>query len=116
MLRTFNAFLVIAVLVAGFFLYSLEHSIRKEEREIARIETRISYERETIKLLSAEWNSLTRPERLQSLAEQYLKLKNTTPDQFITRAEIAQRVPAEPQVRLEEKGKDAIGDILKAME
>ena len=116
MLRTFNACLVVTVLVVAFILYSLEHSIRKTEREIARLDSRISYERETIKLLSAEWNSLTRPERLQKLAEEHLGLKTTSADQFISRAEIAVRVPAEPYVRLEEKGKDAIGDILKAME
>ena len=30
--------------------------------------------------------------------------------------ELAARIPAEPPVKLEEQGKDPIGDILKAME
>lgn len=116
MLRILNACLVIAALVSAFVLYSLEHSTRGTEREIARIQSDMALERETIKLLTAEWSNLTRPERLQQLAEEYLDLKKITADQFIAEAEIAARVPNEPQVKLEQKGKDPIGDILKAME
>jgi cell division protein FtsL len=115
-LRLLNACLVIAALVSAFVLYSLEHAIRGTERQIATLEAAIAQERETMKLLTAEWSNLTRPERLQHLAEQYLELKKITADQFIAEREIAARVPNEPQVKLEQKGKDPIGDILKAME
>jgi cell division protein FtsL len=116
MLRIFNACLVITALVSAFILYSLEHATRRTEREIAKTEAAIAQERETINLLTAEWSNLTRPERLQKLSEQYLDLKKITADQFISERDIAARVPSEPQVKLEEKGKDTIGDILKAME
>ena len=116
MLRIFNAILVIAVLVSAFVLYSLEHAIRGEERAIAKLETQIANERETIALLNAEWSNLTRPERLQVLADKHLGLKPVLPDQYVSTSELAARVPAEPVMKLEEKGKDTIGDILKAME
>ena len=116
MLRAFNACLVLAVLSAAYVLYSLEHSIRGVERQIARSNTAITNERETIGLLSAEWSSLVRPERLQRLAEQHLKLKRISPDQFAKINELPTRIPEEPPVKLEAEGKDAIGDILKAME
>lgn len=116
MLRAFNACLVLAVLSAAYVLYSLEHSIRGIERQISRSNAAIANEKETIGLLNAEWSSLIRPERLQRLAEQHLKLKHISPDQFVKINELAARIPAEPQVKLEEQGKDAIGDILKAME
>ncbi|WP_119392575.1 cell division protein FtsL [Taklimakanibacter lacteus] len=115
-IRTFNACLVLAVLCAAYVLYSLEHSIRGVERQIARSQGAIANEKETIGLLGAEWSSLIRPERLQRLAEQHLTLKRISPDQFVRIDELAARVPAEPPVKLEEAGKDAIGDILKAME
>ena len=115
-LRTFNACLVLAVLCAAYVLYSLEHSIRRVERQIARTQGAITNEKETISLLNAEWSSLIRPERLQRLAEQHLSLKRISPDQFAKVNELAERVPAEPPVKLEAEGKDAIGDILKAME
>jgi cell division protein FtsL len=115
-LRFLNACLVVTALGSAFILYSLEHATRRTEREIAKTQAEIAQERETIKLLTAEWSNLTRPERLQRLAEQYLDLKKITAGQFIAERDIAARVPSEPQVKLEEKGKDTIGDILKAME
>lgn len=116
MLRLFNACLVVTALVSAFILYSLEHATRRTEREIAKSQADIAQERETIKLLNAEWSNLTRPERLEELAAKYLKLKRPTADQFINERELASRVPAEPQIKLEKQGTDPIGDILKAME
>jgi cell division protein FtsL len=116
MLRAFNAVLVLAVLSAAYVLYSLEHSIRGVERQIARSNAAIVDEKETIGLLNAEWSSLVRPERLQRLSDEHLKFKRISPDQFVKIDELAARIPAEPPVKLEENGKDAIGDILKAME
>jgi cell division protein FtsL len=116
MLRFLNACLVISVLASAFMLYSLEHATRRTEREIKKIQSGMASERENIKLLTAEWSNLTRPERLQQLAEEYLDLKKVTADQFIAERDIAARVPSEPQVQLEKTGKDPIGDILKAME
>jgi hypothetical protein len=43
-------------------------------------------------------------------------MKSVTQLQLIEESELATRVPAEPIVKLEENGKDPIGDILKAME
>ena len=114
--KFFNACLVLAVLVSAFFLYSLEHSMRGYEREIAKLKSGISEERESIKVLGAEWSSLTRPDRLQKLAQENLKLQTVTASQFVSESELAEKVPAEPIIMLEEKGKDVIGDILKEMQ
>ena len=111
-----NACLMLAVLVSGFVLYSLEHSTRGLERSIAKLQRDISEERESIKVLGAEWSSLTRPDRLQKLAQENLKLQTVTASQFVSEDELAERVPAEPIIMLEEKGKDVIGDILKEMQ
>ncbi len=114
--KFFNACLVLAVLVSAFFLYSLEHSTRSHERQIAKLKSGISEERESIKVLGAEWSSLTRPDRLQKLAQENLKLQTVTAPQFVSESELAEKVPAEPIIMLEEKGKDVIGDILKEMQ
>ena len=114
--KFFNACLVLTVLVSAFFLYSLEHSTRGLERNISKLQTDILEERESIKVLGAEWSSLARPDRLQKLAQENLKLKTVTASQFVNESELAERVPAEPLIMLEEKGKDVIGDILKEMQ
>jgi cell division protein FtsL len=114
--KFFNACLVLTVLISAFFLYSLEHATRGYERQVASLKGRIQDERESIKLLNAEWASLTRPDRLQKLAQDHLMLKTVAATQFVTEAELAQRVPQEPITMLNEKGKDPIGDILKDMQ
>ena len=114
--KFFNAILVVTVLVSGFLLYSLEHSTRGIERDIARLERQISGSREEIKLLDAEWSSLTRPDRLQRLAEQHLKLQTIQARQIVKIGELGARVPPEPIVKLEAQGRDPIGDILLKMQ
>lgn len=111
-----NAVLVMAVLVSGFMLYSLEHATRGTERQIARTEASITNEREQIKLLSAEWSSLIRPDRLQALAQEHLKLQPIASEQIVKAEDLGARVPAEPQVKLEAKGEDPIGVILEKMQ
>lgn len=114
--KFFNALLVLTVLVSGFVLYSLEHATRGIEREIAGIHRAIAAERESIKLLNAEWSSLTRPDRLQRLAEQHLKLQTLRAQQIVKLEELALKVPPEPIIKLEEQDKDPIGDILGKMQ
>ena len=111
-----NAILVLTVLVSGFMLYSLEHATRGTEREIAKLQSGIADEHEQIKLLNAEWSSLTRPDRLQALAAEHLKLETIHAAQVVSPEELASKVPAEPVVKLEADGKDPIGDILDKMQ
>lgn len=113
--KLFNALLVVAVLAAGSMLYSLEHTTRGLEREIAGLHRRISDSKENIKLLGAEWSSLSRPDRIQRLAGQYLHLETIKAQQFVGLDKLGQSVPPEPIVKLEAQDKDPIGDILKMM-
>lgn len=111
-----NTVLVVAALVSGFVLYSLEHTTRGLEREIARLERAIARDEEDIKFLNAEWSSLTRPDRLKALATQYLGLQTLRAEQIVTPAELAARVPAEPVIKLEADGHDPIGAIIDKMQ
>ena len=116
MFRILNIFLVLGVIASAFVLYSLELSTRGMERHIAALEAGIADKTEEIGLLKAEWSSLTRPERLQALAEKHLKLQRVAAKQLLKPEELALKVPDEPVTKLEKDGKDPIGDILKAME
>ena len=72
MFKLINAAMVCAVLASAFVLYSQEHTTRELERAIAKAEKQTKQEREKIKLLEAEWAALTRPERIQQIAEEQL--------------------------------------------
>ena len=114
--KLFNAVLVLTVLVSGFILYSLEHKTRGLERQVASLQKKIGDAREDMKLLDAEWSSLTRPERIKDMAGKYLHLQTMQAVQIVKAGELGQKVPAEPQVKLEANDEDTIGAILKKMQ
>ncbi|MFM8748381.1 MAG: hypothetical protein ACKOED_17220 [Aestuariivirga sp.] len=108
-----NFILVVTLLVSGFVLYSLEHTARGLERDIASHRRGIAEEIETTRLLNAEWSSLTRPDRLRALAEQHLGLSTLKAWQIVRLNEIGQKVPPEPFIKLEAQGSDPIGAIIE---
>jgi cell division protein FtsL len=114
--KLLNFMLVVTLLVSGFVLYSLEHETRGLEREIARHERGIAEETENMRLLNAEWSSLTRPDRLRALAEQHLGLSTLKATQIVKLEEIGTKVPAEPVIKLEAQGSDPIGAIIDKMQ
>jgi cell division protein FtsL len=115
MLKLANFTLVIATLITASVLYSLEHITRGHERTIARANAELVDNSEAIKLLKAEWSSLTRLERVQKLAEQTLAMKVVEPDQFVTEGELAPRLKA---IAPEQApgGQGSIDDLLKKMQ
>ena len=116
MLKFVNGILVVGVLVSASALYSLEHQTRGLERQIAKTKATINDNDEAIKLLNAEWSSLTRPERIQALAEQNLKMLPRKADQFVQAGELAQRIPAIAAEATPQQPSDPIGDVLKKMQ
>ncbi len=111
-----NAILVLTVLVSGFFLYTLEHQTRGLERQIVKLDLGIVEEQDNVKFLNAEWSSLTRPDRLKQLAQQYIGLETLRARQILKPEELAARVPAEPIIKLEADGSDPIGAIIDKMQ
>ena len=116
MLKFINGILVITVLVSASMLYGLEHATRNLERQIAKSKSSISDDEEAIKLLNAEWSSLTRPQRIQELAEQNLKLTPLKAEQIVAVEDLARRVPAMAASLKPVEVSDPIGDILKKMQ
>lgn len=116
MLRLFNMVLVLGVLVSAFLLYSLEHRMRRGEREVARIEHAIAQEREAMRLLHAEWANLAQPARIERLAREYRDMRPTGPLQFATEAELAQRLPERPAPNPAESPDDPLAEMLRDLQ
>jgi cell division protein FtsL len=115
MFKFANIALVVATLLTGSTLYSLEHVTRGHERSIAKAKAEMEDTAEAIKLLKAEWSSLTRPERVQALAAQHLGLKKIEPDQYVTQEELPARLKALATATKPEK-KGTIDDLLQKMQ
>lgn len=115
MLRIANFTLVLATLGTAYVLYSHEHATRGSERELARQKAAIVDTAEAIKLLKAEWSSLTRPERIQFLAQSQLGMQSIAPDQFVTEAELSARLDALTTTSTTAPA-NPIEDVLKKMQ
>jgi cell division protein FtsL len=116
MLKLANAILVIMVLVSGALLYALEYKTRGLERQIASAKRAITDTDEDIKLLGAEWSSLTRPERIQALAAQNLNLAPAEASQYVSLGELGARME---EIRANAKpveGQDVLGDLLQKIQ
>lgn len=68
---------LLGLLVSGCIavgLFQLKHKVTEQERELAKIHTKIYTTQEAMHILQAEWSYLNEPGRLQKLAEKHLKL------------------------------------------
>ncbi len=115
MLKVLNFSLVLVTLGAAFVLYSHEHATRQSERNVTKEKAAIVDNAEAIKLLKAEWSSLTRPERIQALAETHLGMKPMAPDQIVTNEELAARLEVLAAVG-QPTTANPVDDVLKKMQ
>ena len=75
MIKTTHILLFISVLGIVFFNYEIKKNYHQKENEILKLNNLISEKKQTIKLIKAELAYLSRPERIQSIAEQQLNMK-----------------------------------------
>ena len=79
MIRITHILILISVLGVIFFNYEIKNNYHHKEKEILKFKDLISEKKQNIKLMKAEVAYLSRPERLQSIAEQQLNMKEILP-------------------------------------
>jgi cell division protein FtsL len=105
MLRFLNIVAILALVGSAVYAYSIKYQTSYRAEQIAKTKIEIKAERDAIAVLRAEWSFMTRPERVQQLADRYLELQPTAVGQIVT----AQLLPDRP-ARV-----DAIGNKLDAL-
>lgn len=60
--------------VGALALYLVKYQAQDVKRDVVSLRYELQQERESIRLLQAEWAYLNRPDRLRTLASRYLKL------------------------------------------
>ncbi len=101
--------LVIAVLIfAASFVYKIKFDSTMQAERVAKLNDAIRKERNAIAHLRAEWAKLETPGRIQSLAQQHLKLQPVKGTQFDALDNLPNRPPPLP---IEQTG-DPIGGML----
>ncbi|MBN9044774.1 MAG: hypothetical protein J0H18_03790 [Rhizobiales bacterium] len=86
MLRTFDLIMILAMLAAAAITYTIKYDAEKQIAVIAKLQRQIDSERDTIKLLHADWALMSQPGRLENLVGIYnkqLNLQTITGEQII---------------------------------
>jgi cell division protein FtsL len=84
MLRFVNICLVLGLVALAYVIYQVKYEARGLDGKIATLGKRIDEERDALAVLRAEWSLLNRPERIERLAQKYLKLAPAQPRQLLT--------------------------------
>ena len=96
MIRPFTLVCFLLACGSGLYLYQSKHRVQVLDREIERTVRATEELRERIRVLHAEWTLQNDPQRLQTLADQFLSLKTVTPGQFTSLAALDSRLPPVP--------------------
>jgi cell division protein FtsL len=84
MLRFVNICLVLGLVAIAYVNYQVKYEARALDEEIVSLGKDIDTERDALAELRAEWGLLNRPERIERLAEKFLKLAPAEPRQLVT--------------------------------
>ena len=84
MLRFVNVCLVLGLVALAYVIYQVKYEARALDEEIVSLGKQVDQERDALAVLRAEWSLLNRPERIERLAQKYLKLAPTQPRQLVT--------------------------------
>ncbi|HEY8580708.1 MAG TPA: hypothetical protein VIL72_12525 [Beijerinckiaceae bacterium] len=93
MIRTLNVLAVLALLGAAIYAYTIKYETILYAEQIVKMKNSNQRERDAIAVLRAEWAHLTRPNRIQALADQHLDLKALTVDQIVQVTDLPDRAP-----------------------
>ena len=90
-------------IASGALLFQTSQSVQRAEYELSQAQRHVGTEEESLRILTAEWDYLNRPERLEKLTLENLDMDETQAEGTIFVGEAAElpepRVPALPQVK-----------------
>ena len=93
MLRFLNIAAILVLVGSAIYAYSIKYQTSYRAEQIVKTKLEIKAEHDAIAVLRAEWSFMTRPERVQQLADRYLDLQPLTADKIETARELPERAP-----------------------
>lgn len=75
MIRLLNLIAVLGLVAAAGYAYSIKYDTLYQAGQVSKLKSALHKERQAIAVLRAEWQLLTRPDRLQAAVERHLALE-----------------------------------------
>lgn len=104
MIRLLNLIAVVGLIASAIYAYSIKYDTLYQGGQVSKLKSALHKERQATAVLRAEWQLLTRPDRLQAAVEKHLALEPIGTSHLGRLADL----PARP-----ERG-DEIGRLLAA--
>ena len=92
MIRITTLLWVALLIVAGGTVMRVSYQVRHVQEHLAQLSRDTQRERDSIRILDAEWNTLNDPQRIDTLAKRYLALSPTP----IQRVVALEDIPLKP--------------------
>ena len=83
MIRILNFIAIAALLGSAIYAYSIKYQTIFHAEQVASLKAEIKKEQDQIGLLRADWGHLTRPERIQALADKLMTLQPLALNQIV---------------------------------
>ena len=77
MIRLLNLLAVCGLIASAIYAYSTKYDTLYQGGQVSKLKTALHKERQAIAVLRAEWQLLTRPDRLQAAVEKHLAASPT---------------------------------------
>lgn len=93
MIRILNVAAIAALVASALYAYSIKYKTMFRAETVARLKAEIKTEQDNIGILRADWANLTRPERVQALAEKLTALQPLALNQIVRPDALPDKAP-----------------------
>ncbi|MGH6817484.1 MAG: cell division protein FtsL [Methylovirgula sp.] len=83
MVRLLNVLAIAALVGSAIYAYSIKYETIFRGEQIVQLRHQIRSQQDSIAMLKAEWEHVSRPERIQELADQFLDLQQPSLRQIV---------------------------------
>jgi cell division protein FtsL len=83
MVRLLNVLAIAALVGSAIYAYSIKYETIFRGEQIVELRQQIRSEQDSIGMLKAEWEHVSRPERIEALANQFLTLQQPSLQQIV---------------------------------
>ena len=96
-------------------IYNMKFETRRLEDRAAQLERAIEDEKDNVALMHAEWSHVSRPERVETLARDVLKLEPAKPEQLINHRDFMEVLARRPMPSAAPGGSGQLRDDIGAL-
>jgi cell division protein FtsL len=93
MIKFLHVVAIGALVASAGYAYSVKYETTLNAEQLKKLEANAARQRDAIAVLKAEWQHLTRPERVQALADRHLDLQPAAVSQVVRVSDIPMRGP-----------------------